>query len=425
MSAAWVQSPEPVHHSVHHGGPLAVGDAVDLVHDEYVCEQHVGLAGVEREFVPGPQGICDDDHHVGLEERQVVVAAVPQQDVGILLGQRDHVGVVDTGVDGDALPDGQLVLLALLDRRVAGVDVVERAESLHPHVVQVAVGHGVADQCHDETVRLQHVRDGPAGLALAGTTAGGAHRDDGLPAPKRCDALADQAEVGAGRDHPRREVHHVRVGDVGVREHHFVHAVRPDQLIQLGLRHDRDAGGVAVARQIGWVGAAVDVRDLRRGEGNDVHTGIVTEHDVERVEVASAGPSDDHALHAVIPRSGRPWSRCRSMWPWCRTSTLSVRCRSGGVLGSFVPVAVVSSLPGEHLLRLLGGGCVRETVAVHEGRDDGVTPFGEPTWDCATLPTTERSPGVPRRRWEASWVRWMVGGARGVRGGRRSVLRLR
>ena len=65
---------------------------------------------------------------VGTVERQVVVAAVPQQDVAFGLRLLEDRGVVDAGVDHRAGRDVRLVLLALLDRHVGVVEVLELAK---------------------------------------------------------------------------------------------------------------------------------------------------------------------------------------------------------------------------------------------------------------------------------------------------------
>ena len=122
------------------------GGAVGLVHETIVRHAQVRLAGVVGELVAGAQRVDDHDREVGPQEREVVVAAVPDQDVGLARGQAGDLGVVDAGVDEHAHLDRALVLLALLDRRVGGVDVGDRREALHAHRLEVAIGHRVADQ---------------------------------------------------------------------------------------------------------------------------------------------------------------------------------------------------------------------------------------------------------------------------------------
>ena len=88
-------------------------------------------------------------------------------------------------------------------------------------------------------------------------------------------------------------MHHVLVGHVAVGEHDLLHAVLLDQLRHLRLVVDRDALGVQPAGQLGRVLAVVDVRDLRRREGDDLVRFVVAEVRVEVVEVPARGAHDE------------------------------------------------------------------------------------------------------------------------------------
>ena len=180
--------------------PLDLGrvGAVDLVDDDDVGHPEVRLARVIRELVAGAQRVDDDDQQVGPEERQVVVAAVPDDHVGLLLGALEDLGVVDAGVDDHARLDGGLVLLALLDRRMGGVDVGERREPLDAHPLEVAVRHRVPDEDDVEARVAQDPADAAAGLALPAARADGADGDD------RTRALEHRPLRGRAAGSPRR-----------------------------------------------------------------------------------------------------------------------------------------------------------------------------------------------------------------------------
>jgi hypothetical protein len=88
---------------------------IDLVDEEHVRHPQAGLAGVVAELVSRAQRIGHDDEEVRGHEREVVVAPVPDDDVGLGGCPLEDVGVVDAGVHHHAELDGSLVLLALLD----------------------------------------------------------------------------------------------------------------------------------------------------------------------------------------------------------------------------------------------------------------------------------------------------------------------
>ena len=114
---------------------------VDLVHDADVGHAQVGLARVVARLVPRPVRVDDDEVQVRPDERRVVVAAVPEDHVGLLLGRVEDRRVVDPGEDDVALGQVRLVLLALLDRAVVGGEVLVAAEALDGLLRQVAVRH--------------------------------------------------------------------------------------------------------------------------------------------------------------------------------------------------------------------------------------------------------------------------------------------
>ena len=295
----------------------AVG-RVDLVEDDGVGEPQVDLAGVVHEAVAGTVRVGDGDVQVGGVEAEVVVAAVPEDDVGFLLGLAHDGLVVDAGVDHVAGHDVRLVLFHLLDGALVLLEVVEGRVALHALGDEVAVRHGVTDADDLLAGLAQHGLDLARGLALAGAGAHGADGDHRLGALDHDLVRAHQHEVGAERVHQRRAVHDVLVGHVGVGEDDDFDAVLLDELGHLGLVVDRDAVRVVRTGELGRVLAVVDVRDLRGREGDDLVLLPLAEVGVEVVEVATRGSHDEdfgslcHAhscgcrsLRATILVSGR------------------------------------------------------------------------------------------------------------------------
>jgi hypothetical protein len=87
-------------------------------------------------------------------------------------------------------------------------------------------------------------------------------------------------------------VHDVLVRHVGVREHDLVDLVLAHELLERRLGKDRNAVGIERPRQFSGVAATVDVRDLSRGERDDVVLGVVPVDEVEVVEIPTGGPRD-------------------------------------------------------------------------------------------------------------------------------------
>jgi hypothetical protein len=210
------------------------------------------------------------------------------------LGAVEDRGVVDPGEDEVALGDMRLVLLALLDGRVGGVEVLVALEALDGLRGQVAVGHRMP-QDGDALARLaQQARDVARGLALAGARAHRADRDDRLLRGQHRLARREQPEGRAGGERARRDVHHVLVRDVRVREDDLVHVVPGDQLLELRLRRDRNPVRIQLARQLLRIDAPVDVRDLRRREGDDLVLLAAAVDEVEVVKVPTGRTCDEN-----------------------------------------------------------------------------------------------------------------------------------
>ena len=144
--------------------------AVDLVHDADVCHSQVRLARVVAELVAGAMRVDDDDVEIGLDERRVVVAAVPEDHVCLALRGPEDSFVVDPREYEVPLGEVRLVLFALLDGRVRGVEILVALEPLHGLLRQVAVGHRMA-QHGDALAGLAEESGNMAGrLALAGAS---------------------------------------------------------------------------------------------------------------------------------------------------------------------------------------------------------------------------------------------------------------
>ena len=236
--------------------------------------------------------IDDDDVQGRIDERRVVVAAVPEDHIGLLFGGTQNALVVDPGEDEVSFGEVRLVLLALLDRRVGCVEVLVSLEPLDRLSGQVAVRHRVSQ--HGDTLPglAEQLRDLPRGLALARAGAYGADRHDRLRRAQHRQPRRDQSVRRAGGERTRPDVHHVLVRDVRVREHDLVDLVLADQLLESRLRKNGNALRIQRSGKRGRINAAVDVRDLRCGEGDDVVLGTLPVHDVEVVEV-SARSADD------------------------------------------------------------------------------------------------------------------------------------
>jgi hypothetical protein len=96
---------------------------VGLVDDDHVGAPEVDVPGVVCLLRARPQRVGDAHPKVRRRERRVVVAAVPDDDVGLGRSGGQHGGIVNSGKDRHAVVYVLLVLLTLLDRGVVLVEV--------------------------------------------------------------------------------------------------------------------------------------------------------------------------------------------------------------------------------------------------------------------------------------------------------------
>ena len=156
---------------------------VDLVDDHDIGHAQVGFAGVVASArCPGRSGSATTMCRSGSIEGEVVVAAVPHDDVGLCLRLPQDGRVVDARVDDRAADDVRLVFLALLDgavmrargRRASAKRCTRCAD-------QIAVRHRMADDARPCRPRSRSSLARRARrLALARAGAHGADGDDRL-----------------------------------------------------------------------------------------------------------------------------------------------------------------------------------------------------------------------------------------------------
>jgi hypothetical protein len=157
-----------------------LGRGVDLVHDTRIGHAQIDLAGVVAELVAGSVRIDDDEVQIGMDEGDVVVAPVPDDDVGLLLSPLEDGAVVDPREDEIALGEMGLVLLALLDGGVGGFEILVPLEALEGLLREVAVRHRMAQDCDALACTAKQRGDMARRLALAGAGSHSADGDDRL-----------------------------------------------------------------------------------------------------------------------------------------------------------------------------------------------------------------------------------------------------
>jgi hypothetical protein len=284
-----VDRPDLVDDRLHAGR----GRGVDLVDDDHVGHAERRLPGMVAVGLARPQGVGQDDVQAGAEEREIVVAAVPHDEVGFTLGALDDRRVVHPREYHVPRREVGLVLLALLGGASGRVQVRGVREALDALALEIAVGHRVTQHGHPVPSSAQPSPEPSRGLRLATAGPDGRDRDHRHSRPEHRPARPEQREVGAGGERAGGEMHDRRVRDIAVGEHHLVHALTDADRLQLHLVDDGDAVRVSRSRQRGRVAAVAQPGNLGLGERDHAHLGVVTVDHVEVVEVAAGRAEDD------------------------------------------------------------------------------------------------------------------------------------
>jgi len=96
---------------------------IHLVDDQQIGHACCGLAGMMRRDLPRTQGICNDDVQIGADKGKIVIAAVPDDDIGFRLGGADDGCIIDAGEHEIAQRDVRLIFLPLLDRAAGRIEI--------------------------------------------------------------------------------------------------------------------------------------------------------------------------------------------------------------------------------------------------------------------------------------------------------------
>jgi hypothetical protein len=178
-----------------------------------------------RRLVSGTQRIDQYDMKIGPDKRKVVVAAVPDDDIGSRFREPQDALVIHARVHDVANSEVRLEFLALFDRACRGVQVRDRGKPLNRLALEVAVGHRMPDHPDAQAAFPEPSRQPARGLRLA---AAGPHRvtaTTGTAATsmvRRGPGMTKSAPLASAR----KPGHHLLVGDVAVGEGHLVHAPR-------------------------------------------------------------------------------------------------------------------------------------------------------------------------------------------------------
>ncbi len=283
---------QPAQGLTHLDHVLGIG-RVHFVDDEHVCQSHVGLARVISIFMSRAVRVRDNDLQIRDIKGEVIITAVPQDNVRFLFRLAEDLFIIHAGIDEHAIVDVRLVFLTLFDRGLMLVEVIIIGEALDFLAHQVSIWHRVTDRRDLVTHVPEDQRHAPRRLAFPRPRAHGANGHHWLCRFDLRVASSHQAEVSPRRRDGRGFVHHVFMRHIAVGKHNLLHIVLLDQFDKLLLGADGDATGVQLPGQLSRIKPSLDVGDLGRGERHDLIVLVAAKERVEVVEVTSCRAHDE------------------------------------------------------------------------------------------------------------------------------------
>ena len=271
---------------------------IGLGDDDDVGHAQDGFARMMGGLVSGSQGIDENDMKAWSDERKVVVATVPEDDIRLLRGGLEDAGIVGTGKHQRADGKMRLVLLPLFDRALRGIQIPEALKPLHGLALEMAIGHRMADGDHAKAALFETSREPARDLRLSNTCSHRRDCDDGNARLQHGALWSQQGEIGASRQRDRCLVHDLGVLDIAVSKDHLVDRFSLADLGQVAFVGNGNAVGIAGPGQRGGIAPIGDPGDLGRRERHDFTRRIVTIDHIEIVEVAACRTHDDDATRS-------------------------------------------------------------------------------------------------------------------------------
>src|ERR1017187_5543059 len=275
---------------------LGIG-GINFVNDQHMRAAEVNFPGIIRKLVSRAMRIENNNVEIGLVERSVIVASVPQNDVALLFGLMQDVLVIDTRINRRALHDVRLIFLTLFDGALISFEVGEGGKAFRTLGNQIAVRHGMTDHDWVPIEVPQFRRDATGDGTLAATRANRAHGNHRHFGHELRVVRAQQPEIRSGGRGARGQMHQRSVGHIGIGEHHDVNALAADDFFHPAFFDDRNTHGIQRARQLRRIMASCNVWDLCCGEGDYFKFRVVAKDYVEIMEISSSSTKDEDSFH--------------------------------------------------------------------------------------------------------------------------------
>jgi len=266
---------------------------IHLVNHKDIRCPDIGFTGMIGAFVTGSVRVSNHDGKIGNIEREVIIPAVPKDNIHFLFSLAQDGFVIDASVHNHTIVNVRFVFLALFNGALVLFQVSIRGKTLHFLLYQVPIGHGMADGCHLVAHIPQDQGNTAGGLAFARTGADRTDRNHRLGGFQLGGVLTHQAKIRTHCHDQRCLVHDNLMRHITVRKYHLVHLVFPNQVLQFAFRVNRNSFRVQRSSKLSRIAATFNVGNLCRRKCHNFVILVVTEENIEVVKVAPSGAHDE------------------------------------------------------------------------------------------------------------------------------------
>ena len=113
-----------------------------------------------------PMGVSHINQQISLIKRQVIITAIPENDIGFLFRLPDNGFIVNTGLHDSPTVNMRLIFLHLFDGAVMFLQIFNGGKSLDFLFCQVTIGHRMTNNGHTYTCIGQYFCHSPSRLTF-------------------------------------------------------------------------------------------------------------------------------------------------------------------------------------------------------------------------------------------------------------------
>mmetsp|Transcript_300 Transcript_300/g.648 ORF Transcript_300/g.648 Transcript_300/m.648 type:complete len:306 (-) Transcript_300:711-1628(-) len=192
---------------------------INFGQENHIGDSHINFSWIVVFLICWTKRVDESNIKVRLVKAAIIIAAVPQDDIGFLFGLVENHFIVDAGKEKRTVTNVTKVLFPFLNGALVLVHIRFRFVTLASLTQQVLIiRHGVTNRCHLQTLALEVSRNVSRCLTLADACTRGAHGHDGLGGFHHGHMGRQLHKLASRRINTSRELLNGIVLEIGIRQ---------------------------------------------------------------------------------------------------------------------------------------------------------------------------------------------------------------